>query len=38
MVVEAIVVTVRSNNHFRVSRALRPIFLMDNHYCGGVRR
>ncbi len=38
MVVEAIVVTARSNNHFRVSRALRPIFLMDNHYCGGVRR
>ena len=38
MVVEALVVLVRANNHFRVSRALRPIFLVDNHYCGGVRR
>ena len=23
---------------YRVTRALRPIFLVDNHYCGGVRR
>lgn len=38
MVVEALVVIVRGNNHFRVTRALRPIFLIDNHFCGGVRR
>eukprot|EP00095_Tigriopus_kingsejongensis_P005462 maker-scaffold865_size87005-snap-gene-0.16 protein:Tk05462 transcript:maker-scaffold865_size87005-snap-gene-0.16-mRNA-1 annotation:"two pore channel 1" len=38
MLLEAVVILVRSDNHFRVSRALRPIFLIDNHYCGGVRR
>ena len=38
MFVEAIVVLIRGNNHFRVTRALRPIFLIDNHYCGGIRR
>ncbi len=38
MLCEALVVLIRSNNHFRVSRALRPIFLMDNQFCGGVRR
>jgi two pore calcium channel protein 1 len=38
MFVEAVVVLVRGNNHFRVTRALRPIFLIDNYYCGGVRR
>jgi two pore calcium channel protein 1 len=38
MFVEALVVLIRANTHFRVSRALRPIFLIDNHFCGGVRR
>ena len=38
MFVEAIVVLISGNNHFRVTRALRPIFLIDNHYCGGIRR
>ncbi|XP_059474256.1 two pore calcium channel protein 1-like [Neocloeon triangulifer] len=38
MVVEACVVLVRQSSHFRVTRAMRPIFLMDNHHCGGVRR
>ena len=38
MFVEAVVVLIRANTHFRVSRALRPIFLIDNHFCGGVRR
>ncbi|KAL9981122.1 hypothetical protein ACROYT_G009786 [Oculina patagonica] len=36
--VEAIVVLVRSENHVRVTRALRPLFLIDTHYCYGVRR
>ena len=38
MIVEAIVVIGRATSHFRITRALRPIFLIDNHYCGGVRR
>ena len=38
MMVEALVVLVRADNHFRVTRALRPIFLIDNHFFGGVRR
>ncbi|KAJ7382109.1 Two pore calcium channel protein 1 [Desmophyllum pertusum] len=36
--VEAVVVLVRSENHVRVTRALRPLFLIDTHYCYGVRR
>ena len=35
---EALVVIVRQKSHFRVTRALRPIFLIDCHYCGGIRR
>ncbi|CAH3151565.1 unnamed protein product, partial [Pocillopora meandrina] len=35
---EAIVVLVRRENHFRVTRSLRPLFLIDTHYCSGVRR
>ncbi|XP_071479888.1 two pore calcium channel protein 1-like, partial [Diadema antillarum] len=35
---EAVVVIARQRSHFRVTRALRPIFLVDCHYCGGVRR
>ncbi|XP_067014675.2 two pore channel protein 1 [Anabrus simplex] len=38
MVVEAITVLVRQSSHFRVTRALRPIFLVDTRHCGGVRR
>ena len=38
MIVEALVVLVKSKNHIRITRALRPIFLIDNHFCGGVRR
>lgn len=38
MVLEAIVVIVRQTSHFRVTRALRPIFLVDTTACGGVRR
>ncbi|KAH9376766.1 hypothetical protein HPB48_010938 [Haemaphysalis longicornis] len=32
------VVAARQATHFRILRALRPIFLIDNHYLGGVRR
>lgn len=38
MIIEALVVLVRRDSHFRVTRALRPIFVIDNHYCGGIRR
>ncbi|XP_048482416.1 two pore channel protein 1 isoform X2 [Plutella xylostella] len=38
MVLEAVVVLCRQSSHFRVSRALRPIFLVDTRHCGGVRR
>ncbi|XP_038058978.1 two pore calcium channel protein 1-like [Patiria miniata] len=38
MFCEAIVVLARQKSHFRITRALRPFFLIDCHYCGGVRR
>ncbi|XP_050548502.1 two pore calcium channel protein 1-like, partial [Daktulosphaira vitifoliae] len=38
MILEAFVVLIRQTSHFRVTRALRPIFLVDSHYLGGVRR
>ena len=38
MYTEAIIVLIRMENHFRVTRALRPLFLIDTHYCYGVRR
>ncbi|XP_058791332.1 two pore calcium channel protein 1-like [Phymastichus coffea] len=38
MFAEALVVLARQSTHFRVTRALRPIFLVDTKYCGGVRR
>lgn len=38
MIIEALVVLIRRDSHFRVTRALRPVFLIDNHYCGGIRR
>nr|KAG5700366.1 hypothetical protein BaRGS_029618 [Batillaria attramentaria] len=37
MMTEAITVLVRQMNHFRVTRALRPIFLIHSHYCQGIR-
>ena len=38
MVLEVFIVLVRQTPHFRVTRALRPIFLVDTHHLGGVRR
>ncbi|XP_041348857.1 two pore calcium channel protein 1-like [Gigantopelta aegis] len=38
MVIEAIVVLVRQTNHFRVTRAVRPIFVIHSHYSKGIRR
>ncbi|KAB7508205.1 Two pore calcium channel protein 1 [Armadillidium nasatum] len=38
MVLEALAVLARNTTHFRVTRSLRPIFLVDNRYLGGVRR
>ncbi|CAL1300034.1 unnamed protein product [Larinioides sclopetarius] len=38
MIIEALVVLGRQTSHFRVTRALRPVFLIDNHYCKGIRR
>lgn len=38
MIAEAVIVLVRNKSHFRVTRALRILFLIDTHYCGGVRR
>ena len=38
MFVEAIIILIRHTSHFRVSRALRPLFLLDSDYVHGVRR
>lgn len=38
MFLEAMTILVRQSSHFRVTRALRPIFLIDTKYCGAVRR
>eukprot|EP00088_Acartia_fossae_P037775 TRINITY_DN3900_c0_g1_i4.p1 TRINITY_DN3900_c0_g1~~TRINITY_DN3900_c0_g1_i4.p1 ORF type:complete len:917 (-),score=53.70 TRINITY_DN3900_c0_g1_i4:656-3406(-) len=38
MIIEAVVVLIRQQNHFRITRSLRPIFLLDTSVCGGVRR
>ena len=38
MAVEAMVVIARNSSHIRVTRALRPIFLLDCRHLGGVRR
>jgi two pore calcium channel protein 1 len=38
MISEAIVVMVRNTSHFRVTRALRVLFIVDTHFCRGVRR
>ncbi|XP_065571448.1 two pore channel protein 1-like isoform X2 [Artemia franciscana] len=38
MLIEAIVILVRQSSHIRVTRALRPVFILDNHYSRRVRR
>ncbi|CAB0035202.1 unnamed protein product [Trichogramma brassicae] len=38
MFIEVLIVLVRQSSHYRVTRALRPIFLIDTKYCGNVRR
>ena len=38
MMIEAIVVMVRGTSHFRVTRSLRVLFVVDTHFCRGVRR
>ena len=38
MFVEAITVLVRQESHLRITRALRPVFFIDNFLMGGVRR
>lgn len=38
MFCEALIVLIRQDSHFRVTRALRPFFLVDNYYFNGVRR
>lgn len=38
MIIEAVVIMIRLDSHFRATRALRPVFLIDNFYCGGIRR
>uniref|UniRef100_A0A8D8TKZ2 Two pore calcium channel protein 1 n=2 Tax=Cacopsylla melanoneura TaxID=428564 RepID=A0A8D8TKZ2_9HEMI len=38
MFIEAFIVLVRQSSHFRVTRSLRPIFIVDTRYLGGVRR
>lgn len=38
MILEAVIVLIRRESHFRVTRALRPIFIVDTNVCGNVRR
>lgn len=38
MFIEALVVLIRRENHFRVTRCLRPIFFIDTYLMAGVRR
>ena len=38
MFAEAVTVMIRQTNHIRVTRALRPVFVLDSYYCRGVRR
>ena len=38
MYVEVITVLIRQQNHFRITRALRPLFFIDNYLMSGVRR
>merc|ERR1719334_1116534 len=36
--IEAFAVIISGSNHFRITRALRPLFLIDCRYARGVRR
>ena len=36
--ISGIGVIIQQTNHFRVTRALRPMFLLDAYYARGVRR
>ena len=38
MSVEAITVLARQKNHFRITRAVRPVFFVDTYLMVGVRR
>ena len=38
MFIEAVTVLIRQDSHVRITRALRPVFLIDSHYLYGVRR
>lgn len=38
MILEALIVLIRRESHFRVTRALRPIFIVDTKACGNARR
>jgi two pore calcium channel protein 1 len=38
MYVEVVTVLIRQQNHFRITRALRPMFFIDNHLMKRVRR
>ena len=38
LLVEAVTVLVRKKSHWRLTRALRPVFLAENHFMSGVRR
>ena len=38
MVMEAIIVLARQRSHIHVTRALRPVFIIDNVLMDGVRR
>ena len=35
MMIEAIVVMIRGTSHFRVTRSLRVLFVVDTHFCRG---
>lgn len=38
MIIETFVIMIRLDSHLRITRSLRPVFLIDNFYCGGIRR
>ncbi|XP_022253385.1 two pore calcium channel protein 1-like, partial [Limulus polyphemus] len=38
MFIESMIVIIRQASHFRISRGFRPVYLIDNYYCGGIRR
>eukprot|EP00092_Neocalanus_flemingeri_P018251 GFUD01019752.1.p1 GENE.GFUD01019752.1~~GFUD01019752.1.p1 ORF type:complete len:800 (-),score=165.21 GFUD01019752.1:93-2492(-) len=38
LLAEAVVVMVRKKPHWRLTRALRPVFLVENHFMSGLRR